>query len=75
MRGPNSRRQTWSAFRTYWGDRYETDHGLDHLLLSKVVASRFVEAGMDGDVRDEDNASDHAPAWIHYNSEGSSGLR
>ena len=37
---------------------------LDHLLLSKVVASCLVEAGVDGDVRAEENASDHAPAWI-----------
>ncbi len=54
------------TFWTYWRDRYEKDHGLrlDHFLLSKSVASRLVEAGVDGDVRGEDNASDHAPAWI-----------
>ena len=40
---------------------------LDHLLLSKVVASCLVEAGVDGDVRAEENASDHAPAWIKLN--------
>ena len=45
------------------------------LLLSKVVASHLVAAGVDGDVRGEDNASGQAPAWIRYNSEGSSGLR
>ena len=54
------------TFWTYWRDRYEKDHGLrlDHFLLSHSVASRLVEAGVDGDVRGEDNASDHAPAWI-----------
>lgn len=45
------------------------DHGLrlDHFLLSHSVTSRFVEAGVDGDVRGKDNASDHAPAWIKLN--------
>ena len=54
------------TFWTYWRDRYEKDHGLrlDHFLLSKVVASLLVEAGVDGHVRGDDNASDHAPAWI-----------
>ena len=54
------------TFWTYWRDRYEKDHGLrlDHFLLSHSVASRLVEAGVDGDVRGEDNASDHAPTWI-----------
>lgn len=54
------------TFWTYWRDRSEHDHGLrlDHFLLSKVIARRLVEAGVDGDVRDENNASDHAPVWI-----------
>ena len=54
------------TFWTYWRDRYEKDHGLrlDHFLLSHSVASRLVKAGVDGPVRGENNASDHAPAWI-----------
>jgi exodeoxyribonuclease III len=54
------------TFWTYWRDRYEKDHGLrlDHFLLSQSVTARLVEAGVDGDVRGEDNASYHAPAWI-----------
>ena len=54
------------TFWTYWRDRYEKDHGLrlDHFLLSHSVASRLVEAGVAGDVRGKDNASDHAPTWI-----------
>lgn len=51
---------------TYWRDRCEKDHAfrLDHFLLSKAVASRLIKAGVDGDIRSEKNASDHAPAWI-----------
>ena len=45
------------------------------IVVDRPGAPRLVEAGVDGDVRGEDNASDQAPAWIHYNSEGSSGLR
>ncbi len=58
------------TFWTYWRDRYEKDHGLrlDHFLLSHSVASRLVEAGVDSDVRGEDNASDHAPVWIKLES-------
>jgi exodeoxyribonuclease III len=58
------------TFWTYWRDRYEKDHGLrlDHFLLSLSVTPRLVEAGVDGDVRGEDNASDHAPAWIKLES-------
>ena len=54
------------TFWTYWRDRYERDHGLrlDHFLLSNATADRLIEAGVDGDVRGEQNASDHAPAWV-----------
>lgn len=54
------------TFWTYWRNRYERDDGLrlDHFLLSKELASRLIEAGVDGDVRGEEGASDHAPAWI-----------
>jgi exodeoxyribonuclease-3 len=54
------------TFWEYWPDRYERDLGLrlDRFLLSKAVVSRLIEAGVDGDVRGEDSASDHAPAWI-----------
>ena len=37
---------------------------LDHLLLSPEAAKLLVAAGVDRDVRGEDGASDHAPAWI-----------
>jgi len=72
-------RQGWSdAIRTlhpdepaysYWSylrNRWPRDAGLriDHLLLSKQAARRLVGAGVDRDVRGNDNASDHAPVWI-----------
>jgi exodeoxyribonuclease-3 len=37
---------------------------IDHLLLSKSLAPRLADAGVDRHVRGEENASDHAPAWI-----------
>jgi len=54
---------------TYWsylGNRWPRDAGLriDHLLLSREAAKRLVAAGVDRAVRGQDNASDHAPAWI-----------
>jgi exodeoxyribonuclease-3 len=54
---------------TFWDykfGRWQRDLGLriDHLLLSKSLASRLVAAGVDKHVRGEANASDHAPAWI-----------
>lgn len=54
------------SFWTYWRNRYERDDGLrlDHFLLSKAVAPRLLEGGVDADIRGEDGASDHAPVWI-----------
>jgi exodeoxyribonuclease III len=54
---------------TFWDykfDRWQADKGmrLDHLLLSPQLATRLIDAGVDRWVRGEDNASDHAPAWI-----------
>ena len=54
---------------TFWDykfDRWPADKGmrLDHLLLSPELASKLVDAGVDRWVRGEENASDHAPAWI-----------
>jgi exodeoxyribonuclease-3 len=54
---------------TFWDykfGRWQRDSGLriDHLLLSKSLAPRLADAGVDRHVRAEENASDHAPAWI-----------
>jgi exodeoxyribonuclease-3 len=54
---------------TFWDykfGRWQRDSGLriDHLLLSKSLAPRLIAAGVDKYVRGEENASDHAPAWI-----------
>jgi exodeoxyribonuclease-3 len=40
---------------------------LDHLLLSPPISDLLADAGVDRWVRGEDNASDHAPAWIVLN--------
>jgi exodeoxyribonuclease-3 len=54
------------TFWDYERDRWRADKGmrLDHFLLSPVLRERLVDGGVDRWVRGEDNASDHAPAWI-----------
>jgi exodeoxyribonuclease III len=54
------------TFWDYKRNRWPRDAGLrlDHLLLSPQVAPRLVKAGVDREVRGEEGASDHAPAWI-----------
>ena len=54
---------------TFWDyefGRWAADKGmrLDHLLLSPATSKRLVDGGVDRWVRGEENASDHAPAWI-----------
>jgi exodeoxyribonuclease-3 len=52
----------WSYLRMRW----PKDKGLrlDHLLLSPDLAERLADAGVDRWVRGQNEASDHAPAWI-----------
>jgi exodeoxyribonuclease III len=54
------------TFWDYKRNRWPRDAGLrlDHLLLSPALAPRLTKAGVDRDVRGEDGASDHAPAWV-----------
>ena len=54
------------TFWAYLRDGWARDAGwrLDHLLLSPALAVRLVDAGVDRAVRAEDEASDHAPAWV-----------
>ncbi len=54
------------TFWDYKRDRWPRDAGLrlDHLLLSPALAPRLSNAGVDRAVRGEEDASDHAPAWI-----------
>ena len=63
------RMQPTGPLWTFWDykfGRWEADKGmrLDHLLMSPQLASLLVDGGVDRWVRGEDNASDHAPAWI-----------
>jgi exodeoxyribonuclease-3 len=55
------------TFWDYWRNAFQRDAGIriDHLLLSPGAASRLQDAGVDRDVRGRENASDHAPAWVH----------
>jgi exodeoxyribonuclease-3 len=52
----------WHYLRQAW----PRDAGmrLDHLVLSGPAAMRLKNAGVDREVRGEEGASDHAPAWI-----------
>jgi exodeoxyribonuclease-3 len=54
------------TFWDYKRNRWPRDAGLrlDHFLLSPALAPRLSKAGVDRDVRGEEGASDHAPAWI-----------
>ena len=57
------------TFWDYKRDRWQADKGmrLDHFLLSPEMSKRLVDGGVDRWVRGEENASDHAPAWIVLN--------
>lgn len=54
------------TFWEYKRNRWLRDAGLrlDHLLLSPQLAPRLRKAGVDREMRGEEGASDHAPAWI-----------
>ena len=54
------------TFWDYKHERWPADKGmrLDHFLLPPETSERLVAGGVDRWVRGEDNASDHAPAWI-----------
>ncbi|OKO81051.1 exodeoxyribonuclease III [Bradyrhizobium sp. NAS96.2] len=58
--------QQMFTFWDYKRQRWPRDAGLrlDHLLLSPAVAARLAKAGVDRDIRGEEGASDHAPAWV-----------
>ena len=57
--------QTIFTFWDYKRRRWERDAGLrlDHILLSPAIAGKLKKAGVDREVRGEEGASDHAPAW------------
>lgn len=61
----NPRGGPWT-FWDYKFSRWEADKGmrLDHLLLSPEISKRLAAGGVDRAIRGEENASDHAPAWI-----------
>jgi exodeoxyribonuclease-3 len=54
------------TFWDYKRNRWQRDAGLrlDHLLLSPALVPCLAKAGVDREVRGEEGASDHAPAWI-----------
>ena len=54
------------TFWDYKRNRWERDGGLrlDHILLSSALTERLQDAGVDGQTRGRDGASDHAPVWV-----------
>jgi exodeoxyribonuclease-3 len=58
--------QPMYTFWDYKRNRWPRDAGLrlDHLLLSPKLAPRLIKAGVDRNMRADEGASDHAPAWI-----------
>ena len=65
------------TFWDYKRERWPADKGmrLDHFLLSPNVAKRLVTCGIDRWVRGQENASDHAPAWIELSPWQSADVR
>jgi len=62
-RHPQERIYTfWDFFRNHW----QRNSGLriDHMLLSRDLAARLVDANVDRWVRGQEKASDHAPTWV-----------
>jgi exodeoxyribonuclease-3 len=57
--------ETVYTFWDYRRQRFERDAGLrlDYILLTKPLARRLADAGVDRAVRALDDASDHAPVW------------
>ena len=58
--------ETIYTFWDYFRNAYGRNAGLrlDHLLLSKPLADRLVDAQVDRHVRGWEKSSDHAPVWI-----------
>jgi exodeoxyribonuclease III len=65
LRKKHPREQVFT-FWDYMRKRWERNAGLrlDHILLSKKMGRRLIDAGVDREVRGEENASDHAPVWV-----------
>jgi exodeoxyribonuclease-3 len=67
LRSKHPREQVFT-FWDYMRRRWERNAGLrlDHILLSRKMARRLLDAGVDRHVRGEENASDHAPVWASF---------
>ena len=63
------------TFWAYLREAWPRDAGLrlDHLLLNQPAAARLAAAGVDREVRGENEASDHAPAWVRLKRATDSG--
>jgi exodeoxyribonuclease III len=59
------------TFWDYKRKRWERDGGLrlDHILLSSALRERLHSAGVDGEARGMEGASDHAPVWVGLRDE------
>jgi exodeoxyribonuclease III len=59
-------KETVYTFWDYKRERWRRNAGLrlDHILLSPSLTKRLADAGVDREVRGQEGASDHAPAWV-----------
>jgi exodeoxyribonuclease-3 len=66
LRALHPREEKLYTFWDYTAGCWQRDLGfrLDHLLCSPEAADRLQSAGVDKWARGEENASDHAPAWV-----------
>jgi exodeoxyribonuclease-3 len=55
----------WDYFRNHWARN--SGLRIDHLLLSRQLQPRLIDAGVDREVRGRPRASDHAPVWVELN--------
>ena len=52
----------WDYFRNHWARN--SGLRIDHLLLSRQLQPRLIDANVDREVRGQPRASDHAPVWV-----------
>jgi exodeoxyribonuclease-3 len=62
------------TFWKYFHNAFERDDGIriDHILLSRQLASRLTAGGVDRVVRGWEHSSDHAPAWVNVDEQPAS---
>ena len=65
---PQDPRLSWFDYRSR-GFEQDPKHGLriDQILLSDGLSERFIDAGIDHEIRAMEKPSDHCPIWVSLN--------